>query len=120
MDSHQHAALSRMFNDPRGLHPWEPEHALFIAGELAKLKITAPEDYKSKKAFYDQKMKEWEGTPDDPVDVRDTVPQHTNFNHLPLPEFPPEVKAVHEKVVKEEKPKEIVAPKVEKPVKKHK
>ena len=58
MDSIQYEALRKMFNDKR-LHPWIPEHEIFIKGELAKLAVTEPKDAASYKAFYDEKMKKY-------------------------------------------------------------
>ena len=102
MDAHQHAALTRLFAANR-LDPSVPEHAIFIAGELAKLKITDKHDYETKKAFYDQKLKEWEETPDDPIDTRDVVEQHTHFNNLPLPELPVEEVVKEKEIIVEPK-----------------
>lgn len=55
MDSHQHAALSRLFI-ARRLDPSVPEHAVFIAGELAKLKIINSHDYETYNDFYTKRM----------------------------------------------------------------
>lgn len=55
MDSHQHEALRRLFHDRR-LHPWVPEHDLFIRAELAMQEVLDPSAAANFKAFYEQKM----------------------------------------------------------------
>jgi hypothetical protein len=42
------------------LHPWIPEHAIFIRGELAKLEVTDPTAAASFKQFYEEKMDKYE------------------------------------------------------------
>lgn len=59
MDSLQYAALLKHFNDSR-LHPWIPEHAIFIKGEIAKLEVTDPTAAASFKKFYESKMEKYE------------------------------------------------------------
>lgn len=59
MDSLQYSALLKHFTDRR-LHPWIPEHKLFILGELAKLEVTDPSAAASFKEFYDKKMEHYE------------------------------------------------------------
>lgn len=58
MDSLQLQALQRLFEAQR-LDPSVPEHALFIEGELAKLKVMEPDKAKSHKAFYDKKLADY-------------------------------------------------------------
>lgn len=54
MDNLQHAALSRQFY--KGfLQPSVAEHALFIEGELAKLKVLDKHDYDSWVKHYEQR-----------------------------------------------------------------
>lgn len=40
------------------LHPWVPEHAVFIKGELAMLEVTDPSAAATYRAFYEQKALE--------------------------------------------------------------
>lgn len=58
MDSHQHAALLRMFQ-ARRLMPWIPEHAIFIAGEIAKLEILDPHDAENFRSFYSKTLEDY-------------------------------------------------------------
>lgn len=55
MDCLQYEALRRHF-ETRRLHPWIPEHELFIRGEIAKLEVTDPTAAVSFEEFYEQKM----------------------------------------------------------------
>ena len=58
MDAIQHEALQRHFL-ARRLHPWIPEHAIFIKGELAKLDVLDKHDAESFRAFYEEKMEKY-------------------------------------------------------------
>ena len=58
MDSHQHAALVRLFA-ARRLLPWVPEHHTFIKAELAKLEVLEPKDAESYKSFYEGLMQKY-------------------------------------------------------------
>ena len=108
MDSHQHAALTRMF-EQRRLMPWVPEHKVFIDGQLAMLKVTNEHDYNSAKDFYDKLLKNHqEEVGEEPVDVvKANVPDV--LPPVPTVELPPaavesfSAPEVEEKVV--EKPK---------------
>src|SRR3990167_9441675 len=68
MDNLQYEALRTMFH-ARRLHPWIPEHSIFIEAQLAQLKILEPKDYEGFKEFYDQKLKNYKVEPEPPQDV---------------------------------------------------
>ena len=59
MDSLEYEAHLRLFN-ARRLHPWLPEHALFIAGELAKLEVVDKTAAVNFREFYEKKMDDYE------------------------------------------------------------
>ena len=58
MDSLNYEAHQKMFI-ARRLHPWIPEHDLFIRGEIAKLEVTDPTAASSYGSFYGESMQKY-------------------------------------------------------------
>ncbi len=102
--SHQYEALLRLFVAQR-LHPWIPEHDLFIKGEIAKLEVTDPSNAESQKKFYAEKMQKYiDEHPEEFPPVEEVI-------ETPVIPVEPDVTPV-------ETPIEAVEPPVEAPVKK--
>lgn len=99
----------------RRLLPWIPEHAVFIAGEIAKLDILDPHDAETFKSFYSKVLEEYRAANAVPEVVAE-VTEVPVVVDVPTPE----VKEVKTDIATETPVVTPTAPEIEKPKKKKK